>query len=143
MGKMEEDDQQRLGPLLRRAGVVRQVRIFDGFVDPDVYRDYLLASDAAVQLRTYGWGQPSAALADVIGAGLPTVANSELAESCDAPSYVRKIAPRFSSLIIAEPLLEMFRAGRERTWEEERQQYLDSHSFRSYAARLIECLDVS
>jgi glycosyltransferase involved in cell wall biosynthesis len=143
VGKMEEGDRQRLGPLMRRAGVFDPVRVFDGFVDHDVYRDYLLASDAAVQLRTYGWGQPSAALADVIGAGIPAVANSELAESCDAPSYVRRIAPRFSGLIIAEPLLEIFQAGREHAWEEERRQYLESHSFRSYAERLVEFLEVS
>jgi hypothetical protein len=56
---------------------------------------------------------------------------------------VRRIAPRFSGLIIAEPLLEIFQAGREHAWEEERRQYLESHSFRSYAERLVEFLEVS
>jgi glycosyltransferase involved in cell wall biosynthesis len=142
VGKIEPDERKVLESLMRRLDVLRHVRMFDGFVANDLYRDYLLASDAAVQLRSYGWGQPSAALSDAIGAGLPCIADAGLAQSCDAPSYVHKIAQNLSNLIIAEPLLEIFKAGRERPWEEERQLYLESHSFRAYAERLIEILDV-
>jgi len=143
VGKIEPGERKVLEATLRRFGILEKVRIFDCFVDGEVYRDYLLASDAAVQLRTYGWGQPSAALSDAIGAGLPCVADTGLAQSCDAPSYVHSIAQRFSNLSIAEPLFEIYRMGRERPWEEERREYLESHSFRAYAKRLIDILGVS
>ena len=46
-----------------------------GRVTSAVYRDWLAAADIAVQLRIGSRGETSAALADCLGAGLPTVVN--------------------------------------------------------------------
>ena len=108
-----------------------------------MYRDFLLASDAAVQLRTYGFGQLSAALADCISAGLSSVASSDLARSCDAPEYVLTVPDRFSPLQIAEQLARIWESTAGfKDREEVRSAYLATHNFEYYAKRLIEVLEL-
>lgn len=111
------------------------------FADGAAYRDFLILSDAAVQLRNYGFGQPSAALADCISAGLTCVANSELAESCDAPGYVSTVPDCFSPLQIAEQLARLWESRAEAALNlEMRAEYLARHNFEYYATRLTEIL---
>jgi glycosyltransferase involved in cell wall biosynthesis len=143
VGRLWSGDQPALDALSKQFDVAKWVHVFDRFVDDCTYKRYLLGSDAAVQLRSYGWGQASAALADAISAGLPCVSDEGLAEACGAPAYVRVVPRAFSHLLIAEALLDIFEAGRERLWEEERREYLAVHNFRSYAARLSETLGLS
>lgn len=47
-----------------------------GFAPPDVYRDYLDAADACVQLRALSRGETSAAVLDALAHGLPTIVNA-------------------------------------------------------------------
>jgi glycosyltransferase involved in cell wall biosynthesis len=124
-------------------GVADQVHYFKGFVSDEEYRNFMIASDAAVQLRTYDFGQPSAALADCISAGIPVVATCSLAETCEAPSYVARIPDHISSLLIAERLAEIWdwRVSRVET-SEERIAHREQHSFEYYATRLTEILNV-
>jgi len=137
---------QGLEPSLRNLAteldIADSVHIGDGFVEEPRYRDFLLASDTAVQLRTYGLGQFSAALTDCIGASIPTVATAELAESVDAPSYVQRIPDHISPLLVAERIAqqcETYRSCRE-TLLDERDEYCRLHSFTYYAQRLEEIL---
>lgn len=46
-----------------------------GFVDNDTYRDYLFASDVAVQLRASSRGESSKAILDCMGHAVPVIAN--------------------------------------------------------------------
>ncbi len=120
------------------------VHSYADFVDEATYRDFLLASDAAVQLRTYGFGQFSAALSDCISAGLPCVANSDLAESCSAPGYVSRVPDRFSPLQVAEQLALIWEKQNGRaSYSEERAMYLETHNFDYYGKRLIEILGIA
>lgn len=125
-------------------GIGPYVHAYADFVDEETYRDSLLASDAAVQLRSYGFGQFSAALADCISAGLSCVATSDLAKSCDAPGYVSTVPDRFSSLQVAEQLALIWetRNGRA-SYEGERAEYLETHNFEHYGKRLIEILGIA
>ena len=125
-------------------GIGDYIHTGDSFVDDVTYRDFLIASDAAVQLRSYGFGQLSAALTDCISAGLPCVANSDLAESCDAPAYVSVVPDRFSPLQVAEKLALIWEAqtGPASYWDA-RAAYLGTHNFQYYAKRLIEILGVA
>jgi hypothetical protein len=103
----------------------------------------MVASDAAIQLRTYGFGQPSAALADCISAAIPCVATSELAKSCDAPEYVLSVPDRSSPLQVAEQLALIREAPKDRTaYADARKDYLGSHNFEYYVQRLREILDL-
>lgn len=125
-------------------GIAEYVHAHSGFVDDATYRDSLLASDAAVQLRTYGFGQFSAALADCVSAGLACVATSDLAKSCDAPDYVLTVPDRFSPLQVAEQLALVWAAQKTRaSYADLRAAYLETHNFRHYGKRLIEILGVA
>lgn len=111
------------------------------FIDEATYRDFIIASDAAVQLRTYGFGQFSASLADCISGAVPTVATSDLAVSCDAPLYVKSVPDRFSPLQIAEQLATIWENPITRSSHEEaRVAYLETHNFEYYGSRLLEIL---
>jgi glycosyltransferase involved in cell wall biosynthesis len=113
-----------------------------GYVDAKRYEDYLLGVDAAVQLRTYDLGQASAALADCISAGVPTVSNESLADSCDAPYYVSRIHNHLSSLLLAEQLAEIWenRPRDSSGLQVERHRYCTEHSFDKYAEQLLNAL---
>jgi glycosyltransferase involved in cell wall biosynthesis len=113
-----------------------------GRLDDAQCRNYLLALDASVQLRTYDFGQPSAALADCISAGLPTVANASLAESCDAPDYVSRVQDHLSPLLIAERLADIWQDHRRdcNGVMEERRHYCEEHNFGRYGQRLLHAL---
>ena len=124
--------------------VESHVHVAQGFVHKSRYRDYMLAADAAVQLRNYDLGQPSAALVDCISAGLPSVAPTPLADSCDAPDYVTRLSDPRSPVQIAEGLAAIWEAGR--CWRgdrESRQHYLSRHSFDYYVKRLSEILELA
>ncbi len=66
------------------AGLVDRIRFVGAterdFVPETVYQAYLQAADLGIQLRTFGFGSVSGALIDCIAAGLPTVANDDLAD---------------------------------------------------------------
>ncbi|MBZ5723451.1 MAG: glycosyltransferase [Acidobacteriia bacterium] len=114
------------------------------FVSAQTYRDFMLASDAAVQLRSYGFGQASAALADCINAALPCVATSELAEAGDAPEFVRTVPYPISPLLVAEQLAAIWEGPRERTlWYDARRAYLSTHNFDFYIERLRQILELT
>lgn len=141
-------DPQALAGEIRRIAslydVETHVHATEHFVDNDRYRDYMLASDAAVQLRAYGFGQPSAALVDCVSAGLGCVASNELALSCDSPEYVRMVPDRASALHVAEQLAAIWESGHDRgAHTEARRSFLAAHSFDYYARRLAEILGLA
>ena len=127
--------------MARDYGNVDHVHIFD-YVGKEQYRDYLLGVDAGVQLRTYDYGQPSAALADCIAAGLPVVSNASLADSCSAPFYVSCVDDYISPLHVAEQLAEIWerRARDCPRLQAERRRYCGDYNFDRYAARLLNAL---
>lgn len=127
-----------------RYGIARHVHLSTEFVNDTTYRDFLIASDAGIQLRTYGFGQFSAALSDCISAGLPSVSNCNLAMSCDAPEYVSTVPDRFSPLLVAEELALIWEQKTKRACQADaRHTYLETHNFEHYGRRLIEVLGVT
>ncbi len=114
------------------------------FVDDLTYREFLVGSDAAVQLRTFGFGQFSAALTDCISAGLRSVASSELAQSCDAPEFVSVVPDQFSPLHVAEQLALVWESRNEQgSTRDARCSYLERHNFHRYADQLLEVLGLA
>ena len=107
-------------------------------------RDFLMASDAAVQLRTYEFGKPSTLLSDCISAALACVATNDLAVACDAPTYVAPVPDRYSPLHVAEQLAPIWELQGDRAaLQEERVAYLKTHNFNYYGSRLMEILGVA
>jgi glycosyltransferase involved in cell wall biosynthesis len=142
-GPLPEYMKPTLLPAVERLGLRDAVRFPEGWVPEETYRDYLIAADLGVQLRTYGFGQLSGALADCISAGLPTVANADLADSVDAPSYVLRVPNELDPVGVAERLRELVETGRYRARLcPERAAYCAGHNFDTYADELLRALKV-
>lgn len=127
--------------LCREIGIENFVSFSSDYVGEDQYRAYLLAADLAIQLRTHLFGGLSGALLDCIAVGLPVVANTDLAESMDAPSYVERVNDRPSPVLIANAAAKIIdRAAGEVRHSEERRSFMSIHNFSNYARQLSEGL---
>lgn len=127
--------------LARQASVEDRVLLYKEPVSDRVYNDYLLASDAAIQLRTYAMGGLSGALNDCIAASLPSVANEHLADALMAPDFVRRIPDSLSSVLVAEAVLDILSSGQNKTRPTAKAvAYHRAHSLASYARKMMNAL---
>ncbi|WP_095198611.1 glycosyltransferase [Mesorhizobium carmichaelinearum] len=127
--------------MVSQLGLTDHVVFSSSFIRETQYRDYLLAADAAIQLRTHRFGGLSGALLDCITVGLPTVTNEDLAMAMEAPTYVATVPDHPSPVLIAEALAGISQAGVNRSqFDEERRRYCEVRSFKNYARLLCEGL---
>ncbi len=132
----------RLRALAAALGLTDYVHFFEGYVSEQTFRNYLLAADVGVQLRTYGFGSMSGALMDSATAGLPTVTNKSLFEAMDLPAeYVRAVPDEIGALLVAEALADLLgaRLGTVRS-EAARQAFCKRRSIANYVADLTRAL---
>jgi glycosyltransferase involved in cell wall biosynthesis len=130
-----------LRALARRLGIAGQVAFGDDYIGEATYRDYLLAADLGLQLRTVGKGAVSGGLQDCVAAGLASVANEDLAAAAEAPAYVRRVPDALSPVLIAEALADLIDAGAHtHRHDAERADYTERHGFPRYARRLYAAL---
>lgn len=61
--------------LIRESGLEKRITI-TGFASPETFRQYLAATDIAIQLRTHSRGETSAAVLDCMNHGLPLIVNA-------------------------------------------------------------------
>ncbi len=117
---------------------------FPGAVTEATWRRWLQAADAAVQLRAHTIGSVSAALMDCLTAGLPTVANADLADAIDAPAALcRRIPDYLSAVLLAEQLAEIAAAEPgARHADAARRAYIAEHTPERYAAALLAGLEL-
>jgi hypothetical protein len=81
---------------------------------------------------------------DCITAGLPTVANDDLAEAMDAPEYVYRVPDSLSPTLIAERIFEAVQNAAHRTRSSvSRGEYLAEHHFDHYAKRMMQVLGIA
>ncbi len=125
----------------RQYGVADRVHWAEDQADGRRCRDYLIASDAAIQLRPHGFGQTSHTLANCASAGLPTIARQGLIEACGAPEYCKGLEELHSPLELAE-LLAGIAGGARGQWRDSaaRAAYLATNNFGRYAAAVAEAL---
>jgi glycosyltransferase involved in cell wall biosynthesis len=130
-----------LSLLAREIGVSSFVHLASSHFPDATYRAYLIAADVGILLRTGGPGDLSDGLMDAISAGLPSVANLDLANAVDAPSYVRRIPDNISPILAAEQIAELLEGrGHATRANAERTQYVATRSFRSYTDQLMTVL---
>ncbi len=131
-----------LRALADRLGLGDAVHIVGSFVPEQVYRDYLVGADLAVQLRSYQLGGLSGALLDCAAAGLPCVTNTSLADAVGVPGgYTRTIPDVLNPLLLAEACADLVETGlTANRREHERQAYSEERSFAVYAQRLCQAL---
>lgn len=123
----------------KELGIEECVHVSSSFFDEAAYRDFLVAADAAVQLRLYDFGGLSGALSDCIEAALPSVANQNLAEAMEAPFFVRRVPNGISPVLIAEQLANIHETESRRPLDEAR-EYRRSHSFDRYVDMCLHAL---
>jgi glycosyltransferase involved in cell wall biosynthesis len=128
--------------LAERIGIRQYIKFLGNFASEQVYRDYLVGADLAIQLRTYSFGGLSGALLDCAAAGLPTVANASLARAVGVPSgYTRSIPDSISPLLLAEALAELVESGVTTVRaDSERREFSERRSFKVYSKLLCEAL---
>ena len=125
-------------------GISERIHLLTDWITDEQYRDYLLAADFAIQLRTHGFGGLSGAVLDCIGAGLPTVANENLADSMESPGYVYRVPDKMSPILIAEQIINGYEAGDHlRRLGNARDNYLREHNFENYAIEMMKVLDLA
>jgi glycosyltransferase involved in cell wall biosynthesis len=144
VGELElSPETARLHPLVEELGLKQHVRFAKGYISEQVYRDYLIGADLAVQLRTYSLGGLSGAVLDCAAAGMPTVTNASLAAAVGVPNYFRNIPDNLSPQLLAEALAELLAAGLAADRPEaERRVYCEQRSLGSYARGLCQALSL-
>ncbi|MFA7383432.1 MAG: glycosyltransferase [Desulfurivibrionaceae bacterium] len=75
-----------------------------GFVTPELFRDYLAAADAAVQLRSGSRGETSRAVLDCLAHGLPLIINAHGAMAEWPEDILIKLADDFAPRALSEAL---------------------------------------
>lgn len=131
-------------PLLNLAenlGISTKIKSLNSWTSEETYKDFLLASDFAIQLRTYGFGGLSGAILDCISSGLPTVVNEDLAEATNSPNFMLRTNDHISALLMAESIYDEYKNGKFRNrLNIERKEYLEKHNFKKYAEDLMNLL---
>jgi glycosyltransferase involved in cell wall biosynthesis len=130
-----------MGEMVERLGVADAVRLPGQWVSDRTYRDYLIAADYAIQLRSFGFGGLSGAVLDCISAGLPTICNEDLATAMDGPEYVLRVPDQYTAMEVAEKGREAVVAGLHAVrCSPARDDYLRSHNFAEYARQMMQAL---
>lgn len=127
--------------LAKNLGITTKIKSLNSWTSDETYKDFLLASDFAIQLRTYGFGGLSGAILDCISSGLPTVVNEDLAEATNSPKFMLRTNDHISALLMAESIYGEYKEGKFRNrLTIERKEYLEKHNFKKYAEDLIKLL---
>jgi len=131
-------------PVLRRAaeaGAAEAIHFTAEWIDDETWRTWLLAADGAIQLRTHRFGGISGALMDCIAAGVPTVANEDLAAALDAPATVARVPDTFTADMVAGSLGSLLARGDGRD-EATRVSYCAEHTMENYVGCLLAALGI-
>jgi len=141
VGECSDQTRQALEQRAREAGIGGHLAFTAGWLDEAGYRRFVVAADAGVQLRSHFFGGLSGALMDCVAAGLPTVANDDLAAAIEAPPYVERVPDRPSSAAVAEGLLACLTRGADRSRHEvAREAFTAAHGFDAYARALLDAV---
>jgi glycosyltransferase involved in cell wall biosynthesis len=127
-------------------GLLEFIHMINEWIDADRYRQYLIATDVGIQLRTHGFGGLSGALMDCIAAGVPVVANADLADSMESPTFVRRVPDALNPTDIADAVTEQLlkvESYRARDHEGLRAEYVRSRSPERYAELFMRELQLT
>lgn len=133
---------QELLAMIKREGIADNVHV-TGWVDMEVFRQYLASADVGVQLRALSRGETSAAVLDCMNYGLATVvnANGSMADLDDAAIW--KLPDEFSDEQLVEALETLWRdePRRRRLGVAAREVILRDHDPRICAGQYREAIE--
>lgn len=93
---------------IRSSGCGNRIRI-TGFASLEMFRQYLVAADVAVQLRTHSRGETSAAVLDCMNYSLPLIVNANGSMAELDPEAVWMLPDEFNDAAIVEALEILWR----------------------------------
>ncbi len=93
----------KLMKAINGSGVGHRIRV-TGWTDVSVFREYLVAADIAVQLRTLSRGETSAAVLDCMNSALPTIVNAHGSFSELSPDAVWLLPEIFEDCQLIEAM---------------------------------------
>lgn len=133
---------QELRETIRSSDAGKNIRI-TGWVDMDVFRQYLGAADIGVQLRTLYRGETSAAVLDCMNYSLPTIVNANGSMAYLDEDAVWKLPDQFTDeqLIEALETLREDETRRRQMGETARNIILRDHNPRTCAEQYGEAIE--
>jgi glycosyltransferase involved in cell wall biosynthesis len=141
-GPADETERERWRRFARDVAPGVNVEI-PGHVEPEVYAQLLREASVAVQLRTISNGEASAAVADCLSAGTPTIA-TDIGWVSELPSNVlSKLAPTSPATVLAEHLEQLLdEPVRRQALSDGALAHASSHSFRHVADAYLQALQL-
>lgn len=128
---------------MRSSGLGNRIRI-TGFASPEMFRQYLIAADMAVQLRTHSRGETSAAILDCMNHALPLIVNANGSIAELEREAVWMLPDEFNDADLTEALVQLWRQPeRRRTLgERAREIILNRHAPAECAQRYTEAIEL-
>ncbi len=128
----------------KRLGIEEYIHFCNDWISDEQYRDYVIAADYAIQLRSHFFGGLSGAMLDCIASGLPTVANEDLAVALDSPETVMRVSDRLLARELSQSLQNAFAKNMHNNRLVScRTKYMQEHSFDNYARELLSVLQLA
>lgn len=131
---------ESMGHLIARLQLKDQVLLSLDPISESEERQFILAADMALTLTKIGFGYHSAALVNCLAAGLPAIANAELAVSADVPpGQVETVSDMLSALEIAHAIERVIRTSGNRASRLERRRiFCQGRTMSAYLSSLLE-----
>jgi glycosyltransferase involved in cell wall biosynthesis len=142
-GPAEKQELERWRGYAREHAPAADVQI-PGHLSEELFHELLVSADIAVQLRTVSNGEASAAVADCLSAGLPTIV-SALGWAAELPDgVVEKVPTGAGAELIAERIHRLLTNGAARQDLQRRASaYTQARSFRHVAEAYIDALELA
>lgn len=127
---------------IKKSGLEDRIYV-TGFIESEQYRDYLMAADAAVQLRHFSRGETSRAVLEAMAYGLPLIVNDveTIAEYPD-DIFVR-LPKHFSEQALVAALEKIYRDSdlRDQLRESGQRYILENHAPRDIGKQYYQAVE--
>lgn len=93
--------------IIKQSGLESQIRI-TGFVDHELYNNYLSAADVAIQLRTHSRGETSRTVLDCLSFGVPVILNAHGSMAEYSDNIVIKLDDEFEDTRLSDKINKIY-----------------------------------
>lgn len=130
--------------LIKSLDLENHIHFSQEWVNDNEFNNYILGADFAIQLRKGLIGGASGCLQNCISAGLPVVANYDLAQSIEAQELAYTVPDNLSPILIAESIYNAYQKGEHICrLTKKREHYINMHNFDDYVKELMKLLKLN
>ncbi|MFZ0219854.1 MAG: glycosyltransferase [Candidatus Aquirickettsiella sp.] len=112
-GKADEEYNQLLFNLIKKNKLEKKIK-FIGFTSLELFKDYLISTDIAIQLRTKSRGETSACILNCLSYGIPTIVNAHGSINEIKDNVVVKLKDEFSDDELTKAVFNLYTNNNER-----------------------------